>query len=253
MLTLNGVSVYGAVDSKAREYDFNKLIKGQESISLDQLLKDYSPMKLNVFVKPEYINGVVIYNVANTGNGNITSIDIRKNPAVDEFIVEINSEQYGAKLVKKDSLELYNIGITTLKNGDDIKIIAKDSDGEVLQIKAIKFNQTKTTNSIPNSKDLSKKGVPYTLQELIKNPNLLYEVLKKDEVKLRTTIYLEGVGIDYQNNKLTNTTSEMEYSIDSSNGINGTWNICSDKQTTNISYGKSKKCLYVNVQVKIII
>lgn len=241
MITLNGLCVYAAVDTKSREYDFNKLIKGQESISLDELLKDYSPMKLNVFVNPEYINGVKIYNIANAGTGNITSIDISQNTSVAKFIVKINSVQYEAKLIKKGSSKLYNIGITTLENGDDIKIIAKNSNGDVLQTKVIKFNQSKTTNSIPNPRDLSKKGAPYTLQELIKKPNLLYQILKKNEVKLRTTIYLEGVSIDYQNNKLTNTTSEMEYSIDSSNGINGTWNICSDNETTNIAYGKSKK------------
>lgn len=241
MLILNCLSVNAAVDIKSREYDFNKLIKGEESISLDELLKDYSPMKLNVFVNPEYINGVIIYNAANTGKGNITSIDINKNTAVSKFIIVINSAQYETKLVKKGSSEVYNVGITSLQDGNDIQIIAKASNGNVLQTKIIKFNQSKATNNIPNIKDLSKKGVPYTLQELIKTPSLLYEVLKRDGVKLRTTIYLDSVGIDHENNKLTNTTVEMEYSVDSSNGINGTWNVCSDNETRNISYEKSKK------------
>jgi hypothetical protein len=241
MLTLNSLGVNAAVDIKSREYDFNKLIKGQESISLDGLLKDYSPMKLNIFINPEYINGVIIYNAINAGKGNITSIDINKNSAVDKFIILINSFQYEAKLVKKGSVEVYNVGLTSLQDGNDIQIIAKASNGNVLQTKIIKFNQSKATSNIPNIKDLSKKGEPYTLQDLIKTPNLLYEVLKRDGVKLRTTIYLGGVGIDHENNKLTNTTVEMEYSVDSSNGTNGTWNICSDNETRNIAYEKSKK------------
>lgn len=241
MITSNGMHAYGAVDTKSREYDFTKLLKGQENISLDDLLKDYAPIQLNIFVSPEYISGVIISNAANAGNGNITNIDISKNANVAKFLVEINSQQYEAKLVQKGSSQLYNLGVTTLKNGDDIKIIAKNANGEILQTKVIKFNEAKSSTTIANLKDLSKKGEPYTLQELIKSPSLLYDVLKRDTVKLRTTIYLDDVVLDYQNNKLINTTSEMEYSLNSTTGINGTWNPCSDNETINISYGSSKK------------
>jgi hypothetical protein len=41
-----------------------------------------------------------------------------------------------------------------------------------------------------------------------------------------TIIDLSGVGIDITNSIITGTTSDMGYSINSTDGLNGTWKMC---------------------------
>jgi len=47
---------------------------------------------------------------------------------------------------------------------------------------------------------------------------------------------LTGVALDVQNSLLTGTTNEMEYSLNSTNGTDGTWVYCTENQTV-VDYG----------------
>lgn len=249
----------GAIEIKFKtEYDFAALIAG----GIDDLLKIKSPRELNFFVH-QYISTVDIYNnVDTTAKKVITSIDISKNDAVSSMTVAIGPESGTMGEARTASLRntgkaiVFNAGFqpaTLVPDGataDRWKavITALDNMGRPLQTKPIIFDRLIEGKKSYTSADLTNKGKPYILQDLLdKDKAKFSEIINaiiNAKVTVRTMIALDGVTLDLATKQLKGTTASMEYSYDAKSGDTGSWTRCA-ASATDINPGSSAKQILI--------
>lgn len=207
--------------------------------TLDELLQTTSPQNINIYIEGKYITDISVTSNKTSGQAGVVSIDINKNESVSRLNVKIEAnggiitKQSDANKVIKSGKTVFNAGFLIDKSDVDydydLTFTAYDNSDNLLQ-KAVFKSNLQTSKEAFKIVDKSNGGKPYTLQQLIENQSLFQTVLK-EKIKIKQMLVLDNVSIDFLNSKLLGTTANMEYSFNSTNGLLGTFEACTDTET----------------------
>jgi len=207
--------------------------------TLEELLLVTSPQNINIYIEGKYITDIGITSNKTSGQAGVISIDVNKNEIVNKLNVKLEAngglitKQSDANKIIKSGKTVFNAGFLIDKSevdyDYDLTFTAYDSSDNVLQTEVFK-SKLQTPKEAFKIVDKSNGGKPYTLQQLIENQSLFQTVLK-EKIKIKEMLVLDNVSIDFLNNKLVGTTANMEYSLNSTNGVLGTFEACTDTET----------------------
>ncbi|KOA19365.1 hypothetical protein CLHOM_21560 [Clostridium homopropionicum DSM 5847] len=207
--------------------------------TLEELLQVTSPQNINIYIEGKYITDISITSNKISGQAGVISIDVNKNESVSRLNVKLEAngglitKQSDANKIIKSGKTVFNAGFLIDKSDVDydydLTFTAYDSSDNVLQAEVFK-SKLQIPKEAFKIVDKSNGGKPYTLQQLIENQSLFQTVLK-EKIKIKQMLVLDNVSIDFLNNKLLGTTANMEYSFNSTNGLLGTFEACTDTET----------------------
>lgn len=234
LLLILGINIRSAFAADEGWQSFEDL-----GTALDGLLQVTSPQNINIYIEGKYITDISITSNKASGQAGVISIDVNKNDSVNRLNVKLEAnsgiitKQSDANKVIKSGKTVFNAGFLIDKSevdyDYDLTFTAYDSSDNVMQTEVFK-SKLQTSKEAFKIVDKSNSGKPYTLQQLIENQSLFQTVLK-EKIKIKQMLVLDNVSIDFLNSKLLGTTANMEYSFNSSNGILGTFEACTDTET----------------------